>query len=236
MAVIVLASSKGGAGKTTASILLASELAYQGQNKNINVSLIDVDPNQHSAKWAYKEGCPQNIHIIPNIDETTILDAIDEAEEKSGFIVVDLEGTASIAVANAVSRADLVIIPCQGSQDDADEAVKTIKLVKRQSRLIKRDIPVSILMTRTQAAIMPRTLKYIIQQFSEAGVDMFQNSIIEREAFKAIRSFGGSVKNLNPKEVSGITNAIDNVSAFAQEVLVKLKNAHQMNACKEAAL
>jgi chromosome partitioning protein len=233
MAVIILASSKGGAGKTTVAILLASELAEQGQTKGMKVSLIDVDPNQHSAKWAYKDGCPNNIHIMPNIDENTILDAIDEAEINSSFVIVDLEGTASIAVANSVSRADLVIIPCQGSQDDADEAVKTIKLVKRQSRLIKRNIPVSVLMTRTHAALMPRTLKHITQQFSEANVDMFKSTIIEREAFKAIRSFGGSIKDLNPKEVSGIDKAIDNINAFTQEVLSKLTQAHTMIGYKE---
>lgn len=233
MAVIVLASSKGGAGKTTVAILLATELAQQGKSIGMTISLIDVDPNQHSAKWAYKDGCPDNIKIIPNIDENSILDAIDEAEENSEFIVVDLEGTASIAVANAVSRADLVIIPCQGSQDDADEAVKTMKLVKRQSRLIKRNIPVSILMTRTNAALMPRTLKHIVQQFSEANIDIFKSTIIEREAYRAIRSFGGTIKDLNSKEVSGIDKAIDNATAFTEEVLNKLKQAHVTAEYKE---
>ncbi len=57
MPVIVFASSKGGAGKTTACVTLAGELARQGKDKNIKVSLIDADPNQHSAKWALKEGC-----------------------------------------------------------------------------------------------------------------------------------------------------------------------------------
>ena len=165
MAVIVLASSKGGAGKTTAAILLASELATQVKNRKIEVSLIDVDPNQHSAKWGQKEGCPENIKIVPNINENNILEAIEEEEERSGFVIVDLEGTASIAVAHAVSKSDLVIIPCQASQDDADEAVKTIKMVRRQSKLMRREIPVSILLTRTHAAIVTRTLKHIVQEF-----------------------------------------------------------------------
>jgi chromosome partitioning protein len=88
-------------------------------------------------------------------------------------------------------------------------------------------------MTRTHAALMPRTLKHITQQFSEANVDMFKSTIIEREAFKAIRSFGGSIKDLNPKEVSGIDKAIDNINAFTQEVLSKLTQAHTMIGYKE---
>ena len=222
MHTIVFASSKGGAGKTTAAIILASELAQQGEKKNINITMIDADPNQHSSKWALKQGCPKNIDIIECSDEESIIDDIEKANEKSDFVIVDLEGTASMAVASAVSQADLVIILCQGSQDDADEAVKTIKLIKRQEKVLRRDIPFSILLTRTHPAITPRTLKHIIKEFTEANIDIFKSSLIDREAFRAIRSFGGTVNQLNPKEVSGIEKSIDKARYFAEEVKQKL--------------
>jgi chromosome partitioning protein len=219
MPTIVFASSKGGAGKTTAAVILASELARQGAA----VTLIDVDPNQHTAKWALKDGCPSNISLVPNSNEETIIDDIEEAEAKTAFVLVDLEGTASMAVASAISRADLVITLCQGSQDDADEAAKTIKLVNRQARVLRRDIPFAVLMTRTNPAITPRTYRYIVGEFLAAGVDLFTCTLIDREAFRAIRSFGGIVNDLNPKEVSGIDKAAANARAYAAEVIEKLK-------------
>jgi chromosome partitioning protein len=169
MPTIVFASSKGGAGKTTATIVLASELAQH----NTSVTLIDADPNQHSAKWAQKDGCPSNIKLIEKSTEETIIDDIDNAQEQTAFVLVDLEGTASMAVASAISRADLVITLCQGSQDDADEAAKTIKLVNRQAKVLNRSIPFAVLMTRTNPAITPRTLKHIMNEFHEAGVEIF---------------------------------------------------------------
>ncbi|MCB1715956.1 MAG: ParA family protein [Candidatus Competibacteraceae bacterium] len=220
MPTIVFASSKGGAGKTTAAIVLASELARQGAS----VTLIDVDPNQHTAKWAKKDGCPSNITMIENASEESIIDDIEEAETKSAFVLVDLEGTASMAVASAISRADLVITLCQGSQDDADEAVKTIKLIKRQSKVLQRDIPFSVLMTRTNPAITPRTYRHILSEFQAAGLDLFSCSLIDREAFRAIRSFGGIVNDLDPQEVSGINKAAANAFEFAAEVVEKLKS------------
>ena len=54
MPTVVMASSKGGAGKTTAAITLASELSRQGEEKDVKVALIDADPNKHGAKWAKK--------------------------------------------------------------------------------------------------------------------------------------------------------------------------------------
>jgi len=222
MPTIVMASSKGGAGKTTAAVLLASELARQGAEKGIGVTLIDADPNQHSAKWANKEGRPANLSVVENSDEESIIEDIESAEEQTPFVIVDLEGTASIAVANAIARADLVVTLCQGSQDDADEAVKTIKLIKRQGKVLKREIPFSVLFTRTSAAITPRTFKYILNEFESAGVDVFKTSLIDRDAFRAIRSFGGTVNDLDPKEVSGIDKAAQNVKAYASEVKQKL--------------
>jgi chromosome partitioning protein len=227
MSTIVLASSKGGAGKTTAAIILAAEFAKQGKSKGMNITLVDADPNQHSAKWALKAGCPQNIKIVENSDEDSIIDDIDNANQESAFVIVDLEGTASMSVASAISRADLVIILCQGSQDDADEAVKTIKLIKRQEKLLTRKIPFSVLFTRTNPAITPRTLTYIISEFKKSDIEMFNCSLIDREAFRAIRSFGGTIENLDSKEVSGKDKAIANVLAFTEEVKFKLLNLNK---------
>ena len=227
MSVIVFASSKGGAGKTTAAIILASEFARQGNSKGMIITLIDADPNQHSAKWALKKGCPQNIKIIENSDEDSIIDDIENANQNSAFVIVDLEGTASMSVASAISKADLVIILCQGSQDDADEAIKTIKLIKRQERLLAREISFSVLFTRTNPAITPRTLTYIINEFKKSDIEIFNCSLIDREAFRAIRSFGGIIENLDSKEVSGKDKAISNVLAFTEEVKFKLLNLNK---------
>lgn len=218
MPTIVIATSKGGGGKTTAAILLTSELARQGMEKDITISLIDADPNQHSARWARKEGCPKNIKLYSNSTEETILDDIEKAEKESGFVIVDLEGTASMAVASAICRADYVLIPVQGSHDDGYEAVKTIKLIKNQSRVLGREIPYSVFFTRTNAAITPRTLTSIVNDLRENNIPMLDCSLIDREAFRAIRSFGGSIHELDPKEVSGIEKAFENAKTFTEEV------------------
>ena len=230
MPVIVFASSKGGAGKTTACVVLACELARQGQAKNIGISLVDADPNQHSAGWAKLDGKPDNITLFEEVTESNILDVIEKAQAQTPFVLVDLEGVASSAVVGAVSRADLVIIPCQPSQNDAGEAAKTIKTIQYGARIAGRKIPFSVLFTRLSAAIVTRTGKHLAAEFDGAGVDVFTCSLIDREAFKSIFSFGGSVNDLkadSKKQQASIDKSANNARLYAEEVKQRLKRSLQ---------
>jgi chromosome partitioning protein len=231
MPTIVFASPKGGAGKSTASVLLATELALKGAD----VTIIDADPNKPVSEWAGREGCPKNLTVVADVSEKTIIDEIETAAQKTTFVIVDLEGTASMMVAYAISRADLVIIPTQGSQLDAKEAGKAIRLIKQQEKAFNKTIPYSILFTRTSSAIRPRTLQHIQQEFQKHGIRAFQVQITEREAYRALFSFGGTLESLNPQFVSNLDAAIVNARAFAGEVISMLRNVSQTESTEKVA-
>ena len=238
MPVIVFASSKGGAGKTTACVVTACELARQGKEKNIKVSLIDSDPNQHTAIWGGLEGKPQNIDVYANVSEDDILDKIEEAKNKGGFVLVDLEGVASNALTYAVSQADLVIVPCQPSQNDAREAVKTVKTINNSGRVVGREIPFSVLFVRMGAAILTKNAKHLKAEFEGAGVDLFKVSLIEREAFRNIFTFGGSVNALEcstKREQHSINSAAENAFQLVEDIKQRLKSSMVKQQNKGAA-
>ena len=157
MPVISLASPKGGAGKSTSAVLLACELAEAGRK----VTVIDADPNRPVFKWAQRPGKPETLTVLEDVTEETIIDTIENASIGSNFVIVDLEGTASIMVALAISRADLVIIPSQGSHLDAEQAARAVQLVRMNEKRFRVAIPMAVLFTRTSAAIRTRDLKRI---------------------------------------------------------------------------
>src|SRR4051812_42530138 len=221
MPTIVFASPKGGVGKSTSAVLLATELARKGAA----VTIIDADPNKPVSDWAKRPGRPENLMVLSDVTEETVIDEIEAAAYKTPFVVVDLEGTASMMVAYAISRADLVIIPTQGSQLDAAQAAKAIKLIRQQEKAFGRPIPYGILFTRTSAAIRPRTLQHIQDEFTKHGVMAFQTQIREREAFRAIFSFGGTLQALTAGQVSNLAAAVANARAFAAEVVTMLREA-----------
>jgi hypothetical protein len=74
---------------------------------------------------------------------------IHDAASKTPIVVVDLEGTASKTVVYAVSQADFVVIPTQGSQLDTNEASRAIRVVSQSEKLTGRAKPYAVLLTRT---------------------------------------------------------------------------------------
>lgn len=227
MPIIAFVSPKGGAGKTTSALVLASQLA-----RGTTVTVIDADPNHPIAKWAKGPNTPANLTVQAEVDEDNIVDRIEEAAAQSTFVIIDLEGTAAKIVVMAVGQADFVVVPTQGSQLDAQEAGKAFRVIQQQEKNVRRHqpdyrLPYSVLLTRTNAAIRTRTLTHIQRTLIEAGIPVFNTELHEREAYKAIFSFQQPLEHLDSAEVANLDKAIANAEAFTQEVIETLRKERQ---------
>ncbi len=60
-------------------------------------------PTSPSPNGRRGEGRPENLAVVADISEKTIIDEIESAARKTPFVVVDLEGTASMMVANRIA-------------------------------------------------------------------------------------------------------------------------------------
>lgn len=214
MPVIVLVSPKGGVGKTTASVLLADRLSDK-----TNVAIIDADPNRPVQRWAEKGVPSPNLRVVSDVNEENIIDVIEDAAQRATFVVVDLEGTANKIVLLAVSQADIVLIPTQGSQLDAEQANRAIRVVKQQEKMSRRVVPYALLFTRTPAAVKPRSLTHLVKSLAESQIPVLRTQLNEREAFRAVFSFRKRLADLDPDQVPNIERAVANVDGLVREVL-----------------
>lgn len=224
MPTIVFVSPKGGAGKTTAALVLATQLA-----RATAVTVLDADPNHPIKAWA-ADRPESNLKVVADADEENILEQIEAAAMATPFVVVDLEGTAAKIVLLAVSQADLVIIPTQGSQLDAEQAGRALRVVKQQEKMSRRQVPYAVLLTRTSPAIRTRTMGHIARGLTEAGVNVFKTELNEREAFRAMFSFRQTLDGLSATDVPNIDKAASNAEAFTREVVETLRAAKHANA------
>ena len=217
MPTIAFVSPKGGVGKSTSALLLATALA-----KVSEVTMIDADPNHPIQDWADGGNVPPQMTLISDVTEKTIVQHIADAAAKTPLVVVDLEGTASKTVLYAIAEADLVIIPTQGSPLDARQAGRAVQVVRDSQKAagIKKDHV--ILLTRTNPSVRSRNLAHIQKSFIEAGVPVLETELNERDAFKAVFAFDVTLDQLDPKDVSNLDKAKRNVMELAQEIVAIL--------------
>ncbi len=217
--VIAFVSPKGGAGKTTATLTLASELIHQTNNK---ITIIDADPNYPFKRWVQMGRKPDLLDVIFDESEETILDNIEKAKRNSSAVLVDLEGTKNMRVTYAVSQADLVIIPVQGSMLDANEAAEAIKLIKRTEKGFNKQIEYALLFTRMPAAIISRNFADIARQFTANKIPVFESQLTEREAFKTMFSTGLVLHELTASQVGGLEKALEDSYNLALGVTARV--------------
>lgn len=213
MPVISFASSKGGAGKTTSAIILATELA-----QGTDVILIDADPAGRLMRWSALGRLPPRLTVIGSAGERSIQDEIAKATARATFVVIDLEGSASRLTSFAISESDLVVVPSGDEQQDADEAVETLAQIAMEARARRRDISAAVLFARTNVAVKSKLEKHINGQL-RAATRVFATELHRRTAFSSLHNAGGGLRTLDPAEVNGIDKAVVNAQAFAAEVI-----------------
>lgn len=130
MRIIVLASQKGGSGKTT----LAGHLAVQAEISGAGpVALIDTDPQGSLAKWWNARQAQTPAFVAARFENLKAdLDALREQGFKMVFI--DTPPAVTKAIAHVVSFADLVIMPTRPSPHDLRAVGATVEIASAHNK------------------------------------------------------------------------------------------------------
>lgn len=152
MHTLVIASRKGGTGKTTVATHLAVEAARVEEGL---VAVIDTDPMEGLTSWWNARKAPTP--ILRQIRNNAALEvALDQLRrEGTKVVVIDTPPAVSQDVANTIRLADFVLVPVQASIDDLRALRTTVDTIthykKKMSFVLNRVKPrVGI----TQSAIL----------------------------------------------------------------------------------
>src|ERR1700722_6013555 len=125
MRVIVLATQKGGAGKTTICGHLAVQAEIAG---NGPVALIDADPQGSLAAWWNERQAERP--VLAKLSSKGLKDTLTQLEKQGvDVVLIDTPGTADRSVAAIIRVADLVIVPVVPSPHDLRAISQTIQMV-----------------------------------------------------------------------------------------------------------
>jgi len=216
--IVSILSPKGGCGKSTATLTLASVFA---NNEDLSIAIVDADPRQSIARvWLGKRNeeklDPPPFSVVSDPSENTILDTLEEVGETNDLVFVDLEGVAGLMASYAASASDLCIIPMRPSALDGDAAGAALKMIRDAGRAARRTVPTRILITQTDAAIVTKSYKELMAELDGAGVERLQTELMRRAPFERVMAEGRTLFEL--KDSQSVASAISNTARLGKEL------------------
>lgn len=142
MRTVLVASSKGGAGKSTLATNLAAWFALDGKR----TALLDADRQQSATRWSEKRAGMESAVLpidgtrrgwenrLPNDIERLVVDAA------AGAMGEDLEAV--------LAKADAVIVPVNPSMIDLEATVPFLNSLAAHPRVKKGKLPVALVANR----------------------------------------------------------------------------------------
>jgi chromosome partitioning protein len=179
---IAVTNLKGGTGKTTTSIYLATALAKSGRTL-----LIDADPQGSSQSWAsMAETFP---FPVISLAVPTIHRDLPEIAVGYDHVVIDTPPGHEAIVRSALMAVDKAVVPIPPALLDVDRLQPTLDLIMELAPL--NDLDVHVILTKvrkgTRTAAQTRTL------LEDMGFPVLVTEIPLREAY--VTSFGDALTN-----------------------------------------
>lgn len=200
--------SKGGVGKSTVALHLATHLAKQAPTL-----LIDGDPEERITTWITwrREAVPEaptptTVRLIGR----SIMDEGREVAEGFTHTVIDSEGRDGPGLRNALLMADRVIVPLGYEGFDTMDLVKFKENVDF-ARDFNPDLKVKVLLARIHTQ---SKMGGLIKDLNEMGFDVFAQRIRELLVYRHVGRTGLTVHEYKPRSAA----ANHDMNAFYKEL------------------
>ena len=207
--VITLATSKGGAGKSTLARSLAAHWLMVGQKP----ALIDADPQRTLANRHDPSGKLGAVPLVAEPEER-VAQAIEELRGARRPIIVDTAGFRNRTTISALVASNLALIPLKPSAEDVDAAIATYELIGEINETPERaGDPIRVAMILTMGASNTVISRHVRSQLEGEGLPLLKAEMSNRVAYPE-----SGIDGLSPIITDPDGAAARDIAAIAKEL------------------
>lgn len=189
--IVGVLNQKGGVGKTTTSIGIASVLAKRGDR----VLVIDADPQGSSLDWAAaREG--EALFSVVGLPRASIHKEIANLAKDYDHVIIDGPPRVTDLARSAILASDVVLIPVQPSPYDIWAANEVVELIKEAS-VFKDNLKSCFVINRK--IVNTAIGRDVVEALSTYPVPVLKCSIAQRVIFAESAAQGKAVFELEPE-------------------------------------
>ncbi|QCR38522.1 ParA family partition ATPase [Nissabacter sp. SGAir0207] len=180
--IISFLNGKGGVGKTTTSVNVATCLARQGHK----VVMVDTDPQGSISNWYEEEKCQFDLAEAASEKEVyTVRKQLKEYD----YVIIDGAAAISAISSAAVMVSDLVLIPVTPSPLDFAACGAILAVVEARENL--QPIVARFLITKKVASA--KMLEVLKESIADTGVPALKTGTTQRQVYIRTMLDGGTV-------------------------------------------
>jgi chromosome partitioning protein len=203
--IISFVNQKGGVGKTTTAINVASSLA----RKNNRVMLIDADPQASASTWHGLEG-NQAFELVHHPGSLTVED-IETMTVAYDHVIIDAPPAVDGKTEAVLTASHLAIMPVTPSSLDIWSCKDALETIGEKSGSAE-DANVRLLINRKVPGT--RVGREVREALEEFGVPVFNTELCQRIAYVDAMKYGVSVMHYAPG-----SKAAGEIESLCEEIL-----------------
>jgi chromosome partitioning protein len=208
--IISLLNQKGGVGKTTLAVHLATALSQRGNR----VLMIDADPQGSALDWAASREGETSFPVI-GLPKATLHKELPKISADYDFLVIDGAPRVYDVARSAIMASDLVLIPVQPSPYDVWAAKEIVDLLS-DVRSFKENLKSVFVINRK--IVNTAIGRDVTEALSEYELPVLKSQVCQRVGFAESAGQGRTVLETEPGSI-----ASQEIESLATEIMELIK-------------